>query len=531
MHASIIRPLPHRARMGRVSQALWINISLSALMFVFIVLFFHPVFEWAWHQVARHDRQYHVLVSLLFIGLCAFRLYQEKRTLHFARPNVRATLMVFAVCAASLFNQHFLHLNAVSVALFLMFCFALLGHFVSANTWLSCLQPLLLAMLVLPFEGYLDIFLGFPMRLLSAEVAVDVLHGLKIATVSSDTVLLIDNRAAIVDIDCSGIKGIWLGSVFFCAITWIERYRLNLRWFLIATLALCLLFAGNVVRIVALVVLDLVLDRAALAQLLHESLGLISFTAVLFLSWHLLRLFGSRHEHAQRTAPNESKQAHCTNRLSITTGILTVLLSGFSLVQSTYVESAQKNIKPDRAVSVWNLEFASQRFTPQALDSIEQKFYTDNGAEAFKFTGSVASSGHAHEASVLVVFSSHWKSQHIPEHCYVAQGYGITSSQVLTLGEPAVTQHASFRQLQLVKNRIEASRLAEAKSFTSDYWFQSANATTVNYSRRVLSQIANPNVPWAMVSVLWHSGVPDQVRQQLLLDIQSTVARNMSHHG
>jgi len=528
MHASINRPLPHTTRMGRVSQALWINIILSALMFVFIVLLFHPVFEWAWHQVARQDRQYHILVSILFIGLCAFRLYQEKRTLHFARPNTCATLLVFAVCAAYLFNQLYLQLNAVSVALFLLFCFALLGHFVSATAWRSCLQPMLLAMLVLPFEGYLDIFLGFPMRLLSAEVAAGVLHGLNITTVSTDTVLLIDNRAAIVDIDCSGIKGFWLGSVFFCAITWIERYRLNPRWFLIAALALCLLFAGNVVRIVALVVLDLVLNRAALAQLLHESLGLISFAAVLFLSWQLLRLFGSRHEHARRIARNEAKQGHGTSGLSVTTGILSVVLLAFGLVQSTHVESAQKSTKSVGAESVWNIEFASERFTAQALNSIEQKFYTDNGAKAFKFTGSVESLSREYEASVLVVFSSHWKSQHIPEHCYVAQGYGIVSSQVLKLGESAVPEHASFRQLQLVKNRSESP---VTQSFTSDYWFQSANATTVNYSRRVLSQIANPGVPWAMVSVLWHGGVPGQVRQQLLLDIQSTVTRNLNHHG
>lgn len=530
MHASINRPLPHSIRVSRESQALWINISLSALMLVFIVVLFHPVFEWAWRQVARQDRQYHILVSILFVGLCAFRLYQEKHSLHFARPNTFATLLVFAVCAGYLFNQFFLHLNAVSVALFLLFCFALLGHFVSAAAWRSCLQPMLLAMLVLPFEGYLDIFLGFPMRLLSAEVAVGVLHGLKIASVSSDTVLLVDNRAAIVDIDCSGIKGFWLGSVFFCAITWIERYRLNLRWFLIAVLALGLLFAGNVVRIVALVVLDLVLDKATLAQILHESLGLISFTAVLFLSWQLLRLFGSRVEHAQCIASSNSKQIHCAN-ISMTTCILLVLLSGFSLVQAAHIESARKSVESGRTESVWSVELANERFTRQALNSIEQKFYTDNRANAFKFTGSVESSGREYEASVLVVFSSHWKSQHIPEHCYVAQGYGITSSQVLKLGESVVPGHASFRQLQLLKNRTEPGKSPASQSFTSDYWFQSANATTVNYSRRVLSQIKNPSMPWAMVSVLWHDGVPNLVRQQLLSEIQSTVSRNMNSHG
>jgi len=523
MHSNTDKVSLHRWRIDSVNAVLCINIALSAALIVLVAWLFNPVFEWAWNQLTREDRQYHLLVSTMFVALCVFRLHQEKRSLHFANRNAFATSLLCVVCIAFVLNQQYLRLNALSVALFLMFCFALLGHFVSMATWRSCLQPLLLAVLVLPFEGYLDIFLGFPMRLLSAEVAANVLHGLNIATISSDTVLLIDNQAAIVDIDCSGIKGFWIGGVFFCAITWIERYQLNLRWLFIACLAAFLLFAGNVLRIVALVVLDLVLGRAELAQLLHESLGLISFTAVLFLSWHLLRVYGTRHKPLRQSAKTPFGPAHHTIGVSKTTLMLCLLLSGFVLLPTSEVDSAHVNTEP-----AWHSNFANNQFTPQPLNPIEKKFFVDNGANAFKFSGIVRSGSNEYQASVLVVFSRNWKSQHIPEHCYVAQGYDITSSQVLKPGESVEPDEASYRELQLVKHIVDSET---QQSYTSNYWFQSNNQTTVNYSRRIFSQLANRDKPWALVSVLWRDGVPHQVKEQFLMDIRNSVSRNMENHG
>ena len=85
-----------------------------------------------------------------------------------------------------------------------------------------------------------------------------------------------------------------------------------------------------------------------------------------------------------------------------------------------------------------------------------------------------------------------------------------------------------FRQLDLVGPE---NHLAGPRSFTSDYWFQSKNTSTVNYSRRVLSQLRHPDIHWAMVSVLWNEGVPSDVRELFLLDIQQAVSKELNQHG
>ncbi len=516
MHSSVkrlwlIKPFDINFRL-----AFWINALLSACLLVAVVVLFSPALDWAWRQIARPDRQYHILVSLCFIALCSYRLAADRYSFAFARKNVYATLIVCVASTAYVLNQRYLQFNALSIALFLMFCFGLLGHFLTASAWRTCVLPFMLAMLVLPFEGYLDIFLGFPMRLLSAESAVSLLHALGVETVSSDTVLLIDNRAAIVDIDCSGIRGFWIGGIFYCAITWIERYRVDLRWLVLAAIAASLLFVGNVFRVVLLVLLDLVFDQAHVASALHETLGLFFFSLALLCSWLLLRRYAQRPVSRvgdPRAIAKAGQQAPI--RSSVTLMLLAIV------TVSSYLVSPPSNAEPADPVHTLVLEIPSQGFNKEPLNAIEAKFFLDNGASAYKYAAVAEHAGIQHRASVLVVLSGHWKAQHLPEHCYIAQGYKVVSSNTKKINTS--NAFTPFRQLSLVKNGSQA--------YTSDYWFQSGDQITVNYSRRVLSQLKNRAVPWAMVSVLWHDGVPDQAREKLLINIREIVSKEIKHHG
>gem|GEM_PF-2071189 len=550
MHYSQQSPRVNQLRGSSVhrdfSISILVNPALTLCMVSAGLTLFWPALDWAWNQVARPDRQYHIVVCIGVLSLCAYRFKTERHKLSIAKPNALATTVVLLTCIAYLLNQHFMQLNALSVALFLLFCFGLLGHFVSHSTWCSCTLPLILAMLVLPFEGYLDIFLGFPMRLLGAEVAAFALQVLGIASVNSDTVLLIDNRAAIVDIDCSGIKGFWIGAIFICAITWIERYKVDRRWAIIMLIAAMMLFAGNVFRIIALVWLDLVLNKSQWAQVLHESLGLISFSIAVFVSWQLMRIFANS-QFPQDAKAEASLQATLNahsgstsktfmtltqnpihiprllgfNQISITTLLLTCTLIACNLVLIS------KTVAPS-AKRFSEFDLADASFVRQELNTIELQFFNHNKATAYKYTNEVELDGIVHKASVLVVLSGHWKAQHKPEHCYIAQGFSITSSKTLAMDNALPVNHVPFRQLKLSLSKPNAKG---ATSYTSDYWFQSSDTTTVNYARRVLSQIRHPDQPWAMVSVLWHEGVPMQARQQLLTHIRRSVTRNLNQHG
>jgi len=503
-----------------------VNLAMTVCMLAASINLFLPALDWAWHQVARPERQYHIVVCVLVVALCSYRLIRDKHRVSFAQPNIYATAVVVIACSMYLLNQTYLRLNALSVALFLLFCFGLLGHFISSNAWRLCTLPLLLAMLVLPFEGYLDIFLGFPMRLLGAEVAASVLQLLGIASISSDTVLLIDNQAAIVDVDCSGIKGFWIGAIFICAITWIEQYRIDKRWAAIIVVAAMMLFAGNVFRIIVLVWLDLVINKAQWAQVLHESLGLLSFLIAVMISWQLLRLFAHQHENQQTATPQHSSQPTNATRhdMSINKISLTTLFLASTIIACNLILIA-KTVAPSKH-SFSSFEIADKRFLKQTLNPIEQQFFNHNNASAHKYIGSIEFEGSVHMASVLVVLSAHWKAQHKPEHCYIAQGFSINASHTLAFDGGAKQGSIQYRQLILSKRTATTS-----STYTSDYWFQSGNTTTVNYSRRVLSQIQHPDKPWAMVSVLWHEGVPAQARQQLLADIQKSVTRNLYSNG
>ena len=419
---------------------------------------------------------------------------------------------------AYFYNQHYLGLNALSAALFLVFCFGLLGHVLPARLWKTCIWPTLLAIFVLPFEGYLDIFLGFPLRLISAEVVSDLLTRLGIPSASTDSVLFIENRAAIVDLDCSGIRGFWIGCIFFCAITWIENYRLDIRWLAIALFTFFLIFAANILRIAVLVVLDLSLNRADLAQVFHESLGLVGFTFSMAIGWQLLRLYG-RHSHI-KPSPNSEKpkqpQRYMTSSASTIIGLLVVL---------NLIWADQSN---DKAIGLSSIDLSDStylKFTSQALSDSEKAFFQANSSSVRKYLTTIESNSGLYTASVLIVLSRDWKSHHVPANCYAAQGYEIRSSVVQSVNWlPAPKAFFPVRHLELTK----PSPIGAVNSrYFADYWFQSAKQITPNFSKRVIAQITHPGRPWTMVSVLWEEDVPLDVRHQALTNIRKLVAKQM----
>ena len=94
-----------------------------------------------------------------------------------------------------------------------------------------------------------------------------------------DTILVFENGISQVDIPCSGVKSLWSGMMFLLAATWIRHKPINLRWLLVAGVFGVLLFAANLARVAALVVVGPVAGWPLLAEMLHLPLGVLGFAA------------------------------------------------------------------------------------------------------------------------------------------------------------------------------------------------------------------------------------------------------------
>ena len=146
-----------------------------------------------------------------------------------------------------------------------------------------------LLLLSLPLIASLEFFLGYPVRLVLAQVASFILRSIAQLNVTADgTLLNLDGRLVSIDTPCSGIKMLWVG--LFACMGWSAWLKLDVRgtlrslWF-----ALRVIFVANLTRVLVLFFKESGL--APLPEWTHTGLGIVLFlAAVLLISKRTARL-------------------------------------------------------------------------------------------------------------------------------------------------------------------------------------------------------------------------------------------------
>jgi len=153
--------------------------------------------------------------------------------------------------------------------------------------------PLLgLVVLALPWLATLQFYLGWPLRVLTAQLSAWCLQFAGFAAERSGASMLVDGQLVIVDAPCSGVQMAWFAYFTACACTAVvgssDRAFVR-RMPLVGVMVL----AGNVVRNSVLVALES--RPQGLAALWHETIGLLVLAAVCAAVWALVQRGGVRH--------------------------------------------------------------------------------------------------------------------------------------------------------------------------------------------------------------------------------------------
>ncbi len=479
---------------------------IAAIIGASIVLYF-PVFQWLSHKVSLDYGYVHLLALLLLLGLSIYRLSTLKNNPFHLPMLYRSSLLLWVAASIGyLLNEAFIGMRTLSAVLFILYSYGLLGHVITTTVWRSMLLPVLLLVLVLPLEHYLDVYLGFPLRLLSAEWAGSALSFMHLPTLTTESIVMIDNRAAIVDLDCSGINSLWIGAIFYLALTWIEHYRITLRWLLIGLVFISLLVLANVVRIVILVVLELVLELPQLAMMLHQFLGLLGFIIACGIAWGLLHYF-AQSARIKATTPAIHVDNHSSFALFSASGILSVIVIFALLYQPMSAPFFLAKQHPIQLPAHYHAQEA-------ALSAQEQDFFTHNHAQVQKLRFRLPTDDNTKPltGSMILVWSHYWKNQHVPENCYLGQGFSISEKGVWMLDKQA---DSAIRFLALNRTPTTANTASTTKTGAlpptqiGTYWFQSASKSTPDYASRVMDGVLNRqhDNEWVMVSILWDQAV------------------------
>ncbi|MEM7537712.1 MAG: exosortase O [Chloroflexota bacterium] len=506
---------------------MWLAINIT-LPLLWLILFW-PVIEYATDIFQRDDFRTNQILLIIILGLIVVRLHEQHFFQHITtqlsqppRDHIVAVTMIFISTYAYIMVERFLDINTLSAMLFLLAGYGLLGLWVEPIRWRQGLPAVLLLICVLPIGDHMQTFIGYPMRILTAEMVGTSLATLGIPSVGVDTILVFENGISRVDIPCSGVKSLWTGAIFLLALTWIEHRPLNLRWWLIASVMPLLLFMANFVRVWVLVVVGEVAGLDLLAQMLHIPLGVIPFVLVCGIMLLLYRWFQPviqqdlpKTEFLPRSSIS-GKSRWLAPFLLLWMGNMILLYTPPTLTGLT--ESVQPWTFPEPLVA-----------EPLPLTANEVDWLTRDGAESaerYRFTWTDPDagsnlSGSSLSGTMILITSRTWRAHHRPERCFEVYGLSLDDSRThLLTGDIEGTM--PVRYVLLGDGNGHSTNAAT-------YWFQSQTQITDDYGTRIWADLSLERDQWVLVSMIFDEVVDPQLPEMNAFYglLQQTVERRL----
>ncbi len=427
-------------------------------------------------------------VLLLARGWGRFSL----RALLFSEP--RAHLPAAALLAPSAVGLVLkpLDSNIVASAFFALGTYGLIGLYLPGALWRRGLVGVLLALSLLPFGPHLDAFLGFPARVATARGVEVVLRALGFAAQSAEAILIFENGVASVDLPCSGVKSLWVGGIFFLALTGLERRALGLRWLLAGAGFLGALMLANFARVLLLVLIGFGLAQPKAAALVHLPLGVFGFVAS-----SALALLFVRHLPPAVDAPVRLARPFRAGAV-----LLAMSLGALGLARPR----AAREHPPPQPTAIQLPE--GWTVSPLPMTPKEEELFGRHDARRvskWRFHAGEL------EGALMVLVADSFRAHHAPEVCLAGAGHRIDEvrQEALAPGLP----------LKLVD--------IDHRAATGAYWFQSAHRTTDALLTRTLAELSGGERRWALVYVLFDRRTSLRDTTPVLLALHQAVGASL----
>jgi len=477
---------------------------------------FWPVLRWLVTVPFAHANYRLNLFLLLAIGvICIGRLRRNGTTGILAAPRSSAAAATLMLGAAAVYvaADFSLRLHTLSAILFGMGTYGLFGLFVPAARFRQALGTALLLIGVLPFGAHGSSSIGLAVRVLVAQGVRFLLSGLHIGALSVESILVLENGIAHIDVPCSGLRSLWAAGLFYLLATWMLRRRICLRWLVGGALLFILMILANIFRVLLLVLIGLHLELPKVAEVLHLPLGLIGFTAACAISLFFLYGVPAFPAEATKEAGAEAG-ADAADRPAPAAFLpgLAAALIGLILI---HVQRPMELRQPAHAEPSFPAEMVAR---PVPLDDGERSLFGRFDARASKWRFSYRGLS----GSLLAVAAASVRAHHPPEVCLVAHGLRILSIRTIA-PQPGMP----MRLLDLEALSGGPHRDPDAPRLTAVHWFQSRSRTVDSFLLRVYAALFAKEQQWIMVSVLLDSAPPlsDERLFSLLVGAHTALGR------
>jgi exosortase O len=345
------------------------------------------------------------------------------------------------------------------------------GLFVSPGRWRRGRAGLLLALAALPLFEQAHHYAGFALRVLTAQAVAGLLTQLGLAPVAQETVLILERGVADVEAACSGLKSVWAGTLLLLAVAYTRGRPAGARLAAAFAVQASLLFIGNVVRIAALVALAHHLEAPALAELVHQPLGILAFVAA---AGAAVWVLGPSRPQARLRRGQRPARALGGPALALA---LALPLTALALHRPRAAPAGAEGPLP--------LDLGpAYAVTPLDLSPGERGLFTQHaGAGAAKVR---VTTRDGLTAEVLWVPAVSFRPHHPPELCLAGAGHRFDRLVPVDLGDGLQLRHAI----------LDGGRL------TAAHWLQARGTTTPELLTRIQDHVVGPPRRWVLVSVL-----------------------------
>jgi exosortase/archaeosortase family protein len=414
--------------MDRLPPWLWLALTVACLT---------PV--WLWSTARFTDGSDDPLGIVALITLVVL-LARDRQ--HFSeRPSAGWLLLTFALAAAAVLGGTMFPALVRGVLGVLAVCTALWAVRAPGQPMLALTG---LGLLALPLISSLQYFVGYPLRVVTAEASRWLLSLFGADIEREGSALAVAGRLVIVDAPCSGIQMAWVAYFTACAVAALWRLP-DLHFLRRVPLVGATVLAGNIVRNTLLV-----LKEAQLVQWpdwTHEAIGLVVTGLVcLLVQWQMTA--GSR----AAVIGRESRFTQMFGyRSPLDTWARMVAFTGLSvLLLWPWVQPAPVAASAVATAVEWPLELEGRPLRPLVLSAVEQRF-------ADRFPGAIARFTDGESAVVLRHVTTPTRMLHPAEDCYRGLGYRVLSQAL----EREASGGAKLRRCMIVEKKGRQLRVCE----------------------------------------------------------------------
>ncbi len=399
-------------RLVAAAPAFWLALPLAALW---------PAWRWSAARLTDGSDDPLGVIALLALG---FILYRDRRDFN---PIPRALWLHASIifAATATFSAPWLPWllrSGLAVASLMAMVAALSGprRPMQPRTMLPYWG---LGFLALPLLSSLQFFVGYPLRVVTAQASAWLLELAGIAAVREGSAMTVNGHLVIVDAPCSGIQMAWFAYFTACiAASWL---RLPDRVFLrrLPSIGLIVLL-GNIGRNTVLVARET--ELLAWPEWTHEAVGIAVFAVVCTLVLrHVAAADGGLSRGSFRGSPPSEPAVPQSAASRALSAVAVFCFATFASVPLFFPAPSVTAASPTSASSAveWPREVFGRDLRPLALSDVERNF-------AAQFPGVIARMTDGENLYTLRHVTHPTRKLHPSADCFRGLGYSISRSRL-----------------------------------------------------------------------------------------------------